>query len=80
MEIIKKSLPALVLLLVVVLVWVGFYIYFKSTEVVISSEVQQHTTQLGSSFDLEVLEEVAERTEKNFPVSPEVFLSLVERD
>lgn len=80
MEILKKSMAALVLLLVVVLVWVGFYIYFRSTEVVISSEVEQHTTQLGSSFDLEILEEVDERIEESFPVAPEVFFSLVERD
>lgn len=80
MEIIKKTLAALILLLVVIVAWVGFHIYSESTEVVISSDVIQHTTQLGSSFDLDILEEVTERTEENFPVAPEVFLSLLERD
>lgn len=80
MEIIKKTLAALILLLVVIVAWVGFHIYSESTKVVISPDVIQHTTQLGSSFDLDILEEVTERTEENFPVAPEVFLSLLERD
>ena len=80
MEIIKGSLFALVMLLVVVLIWVGLYIYFESSKVDINPNAQTYTPLLNESFDLDELEMITERTQNNFPVSPEVFLSLVERN
>ncbi len=78
MEIIKRTLAALVMLCVVILVWVGFYIYFESTNIDINSNAENYTKQLKSNFDLEELEEISEKVENNFPVAPEVFLSLVD--
>ena len=78
MEIIKRTLAALVMLCVVILVWVGFYIYFESTNIDIDSNAENYTKQLKSNFDLEELKEISEKVENNFPVAPEVFLSLVD--
>jgi hypothetical protein len=80
MEIIKKSVFALVLLLVVVLVWVGLYIYFESSKIDINPNAETYTVQLADSFDLDELEKVADRTQKHFPVPPRVFFSLEGRD
>jgi hypothetical protein len=78
MEIIKRTLAALVMLCVVILVWVGFYIYFESTNIDIDSNAENYIKQLKSNFDLEELKEISEKVENNFPVAPEVFLSLVD--
>ncbi len=80
METIKRSLFVLIMLLVVVLVWVGLYVYFKSSEITINPNAQEHTNQLAESFNLEELEMVSERTANYFPVTPNVFLTLTERD
>ena len=80
MDIIKKATIPLILLLVVVVVWVGFYIYYKSSEIEINPQADSYVSQLQNSFDLEELEEVDRRTKDHFPVLPEVFFTLVGRD
>jgi hypothetical protein len=81
MELIKRSMVALVMLLVVLLVWAGLYIYFESSKLDIDPKAEEHTTtQLNESFNLEELDNIVERTEENLPVSPEVFLSLIGRE
>ena len=77
MEIIKKSLLGLVLLLVVVLVWVVFSIYVQSGNIDINPSADSYTGQLRNTFDIEELEEITVRTEESFPVSPQEFLSLL---
>jgi hypothetical protein len=80
MDIIKRTLFVLVALLVVVLVWVGLSVYFESSEVSIDPNAETYKTQLKDSFDIEELEMVYERTQDTLPITPEVFLSLVEKD
>jgi high-affinity nickel permease len=80
MDIIKKAMFALILLLVVVLVWVGSSIYFQNANVEINPNASSYTNQLRMTFDLDELETITERTEESFPVSPEEFLSLIGRD
>ncbi len=80
MDIIKKSLFVLVLLLIVVLAWVGSLIYFQNSNVSINPNASSYTSQLRSEFDLEELQFITDRTEDSFPVSPEEFLSLIGRD
>ena len=80
MDIIKKTMFALVLLLVVVLAWVGSSIYFQGSNVKINPNANSYTNQIRSTFDLEELKTITERTEESFPVSPEEFLSLIGRD
>jgi predicted negative regulator of RcsB-dependent stress response len=77
MDIIKKSLFVLVLLLVVVLAWIGFSVYFQSSFVDVNPNASSYTDQLKTSFDTEELEEINKRTEDSLPVSPQDFLSLI---
>lgn len=78
MDILKKSLLAIVLLLVVVVAWVGFSIYFKASHVDVNPNANSYTRQMKNSFEAEILDVVTERTEKSFSVSPSEFLSLTE--
>lgn len=78
MDILKKSLIAIVLLLVVVLAWVGVSIYFKQTAVNVNPNAASYTKQIKSAFDTDELEVVTERTTKSFSVSPSEFLNLTE--
>ncbi|MDD4382187.1 MAG: hypothetical protein PHE21_02485 [Candidatus Dojkabacteria bacterium] len=78
MELIKKSLIALVLLLVVVLAWIGGSIYYQSINIDVNPNAQSYTGALRPTFDLEELSKVTDRTEKSFPVSPSEFLVLTE--
>jgi hypothetical protein len=78
MEWVKKSLLALVLLLVVALIWVGSTIYFSSTDIDVNPNASSYTKQLSTSFDEDELNAVTERTSKSFSVSPSQFLNLTE--
>jgi hypothetical protein len=80
MDIIKKTMAALVLLLIVVLAWIGSAIYFQNTSVDINPNADSYTNQLRKEFDISELDIISERTEESFPVSPEEFLSLIGRD
>jgi hypothetical protein len=80
MEIIKRVLFALILLFVVVVVWVGLYIYFESSQITIDPNAETYKTQIGETFDLDELEMISERTQDTLPVTPDVFLILVEGD
>ncbi|HOV34393.1 MAG TPA: hypothetical protein PLS56_00130 [Candidatus Dojkabacteria bacterium] len=80
MDIVKKSLPALILLFVVVMAWVGLSAYFDATGKVVDTKATGYTRALKTSFDLEELNKVMDRSKKAFPVSPDEFLSLMEKD
>jgi hypothetical protein len=80
MDILKKSLFALVMLLGVVVAWIGFSIYFQNNSVSVNPNAESYTKQLSNTFDLEELEMVTERTEESFPISPEEFFSLIGKD
>jgi hypothetical protein len=80
MDIIKKATIPLIMLLVLVAVWVGLYIYYESSEIEINPLADSYVSQLQKTFDLDELEEVNRRTKEHFPVLPEVFFTLVGRD
>jgi hypothetical protein len=80
MDIIKKATVPLIMLLVIVVVWVGLYIYYESSEIEINPLADSYVSQLQKTFDLDELEEVSRRTKEHFPVLPEVFFTLVGRD
>jgi len=80
MDIIKKATIPLIMLLVIVVVWVGLYIYYESSEIEINPQADSYVSQLQNTFDLDELEEVSRRTREHFPVLPEVFFTLVGRD
>jgi hypothetical protein len=68
------------MLLGLVVVWVGLYIYYESSQVEINPQADSYVSQLQKTFDLEELENVSRRTRDHFPVLPEVFFTLVGRD
>lgn len=78
MEWIKKSVLALVLLLIVAVVWVGSTIYFSTNTVDVNPNASSYTKQLSTSFNQEELDAVTERTSGSFTVSPSQFLNLTE--
>lgn len=78
MEWIKKSLLALVLLLIVAIAWVGSTIYFSTNDVDVNPNASSYTKQLSTSFNQDELTAVTERTTKSFTVSPSQFLNLTE--
>ncbi len=80
MDVLRRSLFALLLLFVVVLLWIGLSVYFDSTGSSIDSKAVGYTKVLKTNFDLDQLNTVIERSEKSFPVSADEFLSLVEKD
>ncbi|MGI5897902.1 MAG: hypothetical protein ACOX6Q_01945 [Candidatus Dojkabacteria bacterium] len=80
MDILKKSFFALVLLFVVVLMWIGFSVYFESTKSNVDSRAVGYTKVLKTKFDMDILDEVMNRSEESFPVTADEFLSLVEED
>jgi hypothetical protein len=80
MDLIKKSILALVLLLVVVLAWVGSSVYFQKFSIEVKPGVEGYTKSLKDSFDTEVVDMVVKRSEEAFPVSPDEFLSLTEEN
>jgi hypothetical protein len=80
MDIIKKAMVPLMMLLGLVVIWVGLYIYYESSEVEINPQADSYVSQLQQSFDLNELDEVTRRTKDHFPVLPEVFFTLVGRD
>ncbi len=80
MDLIKKSIIALVLLLIVVLAWIGFSVYYDTNDLDVDPNASSYTKQLQSSFDTESLTEITKRTEQAFPVSPDEFLSLIGED
>lgn len=80
MNLINKILPVLIFLLVVSAVWIGFSIYFQSIDLEVDPKAKDFTKPISSTFDMEVLETVAERTEESFPVPPQEFLDLNKND
>ncbi len=80
MDLIKRSLLVLLLLLFVVVAWVGTSIYYQNTDIDVNPNADSYTKQIKNSFDLDELEVITQRTEKSFPVSPDEFLSLIGRD
>lgn len=80
MELIKKSLIALVLLFLVGMVWVGLSIYYNSNATNVNPNASSYIRQLRDQFDTEELQKITERTKKSFPVQPDEFFSLVGED
>lgn len=76
MELLKKSLLALILLLVVIIAWIFTTIYWGNTRVDVDPNANSYTRQIKNSFDSEELKKITDRTKQNFPVAPKEFLDL----
>jgi len=80
MSLIKRILPVLILILIMSVAWIGFSIYFQRVDLDIDSNATNFTKPISASFSTEVLENVSDRTEKSFPISPQEFLKLNQED
>jgi len=80
MEMLKKAIVILILLGVVVLAWVGGSIYYQNSTVEVNPNAQGYTKTLRTTFDLEELEKITERTDNSFPVSPSEFTVLIQKN
>ncbi len=80
MSLIKKVLPVLIFLLVVAIAWIGFSVYYQTVDIDINPNATNFTKPINDSFNEEVLEEVVDRTEASFPVSPQEFLKFNQKD
>ncbi|MCD4756028.1 hypothetical protein K8R20_00180 [bacterium] len=80
MSVLKKILPVLIFLLVVVVAWVGFSLYSQIIELDINPNAVNFTKPISATFDTEVLEDISTKTKESFPVSPQEFLRLNQVD
>lgn len=77
---IKKLLVVLIFLLIVSVAWVGFSLYYQSVELDVNPNATNYTKPISNTFSTETIDEVTERTEDSFPVSPQEFLKLNQLD
>jgi len=77
MKLLRNSLYVLILLLVVALAWVGFSVYSQSINVDINPNASNYTRPIKRSFDSEEIQNITERIDENFSVSPSEFFLLV---
>jgi cell division protein FtsL len=80
MKLLKQSIYVLVLLLVVVLVWVGFSIYFQAQDAEVNPNASSYTNHIDASFDIDEINNIKARISSGFSVSPEEFFLLTEED
>jgi archaellum component FlaF (FlaF/FlaG flagellin family) len=78
MDLLKKSVSATILLLIVAVAWAIISIYFKNSYVDVNPNATTYTKQMQNSFNTEELDLVIQKAEKSFSVSPSEFLSLTE--
>ncbi len=76
MEIVKKYIVGIVLLVVVGVVWLGLTTISKRVFSEVNPNATSYTKPLSKNFDMEVIEKVSERTEKSFPVLPIEFFNM----
>ncbi len=80
MDVIKKGIFALVLLLIVAVAWVSLKVYFDSSDIKIDPNASAYTKQLDPSFRTDELDSIIKKSKDAFPVTPEEFLSLIEKE
>lgn len=76
MDLLKKSLLALVLLIVVAIAWVGTSVYFQSTQIGVNPNAKSYTKTLKSTFDTDEMDKVVERIQASYSITPSEFLNL----
>ena len=76
MELFKKYLIGMVLILVVAIVWGALIFVEKKVFVTLNPNASSYTKPIRPTFDDETLDEVSKRTNDSFPVLPREFLNL----
>ena len=77
MDLLKKVLISLVLLLVVVVIWVGTSIFYSSEKDNLPSDLETYNKKIPNTFDLEQLQKISDRAEESFLTQPEDFLDII---
>ena len=77
MNMIRKVLITLILLLVVVVAWVGLSVFYKSEKDTLPGDLATYSKSISSSFDLDELQQVTDRIEESYPTQPKEFLDSV---
>ncbi|MGI6423313.1 MAG: hypothetical protein ACOX0X_01655 [Candidatus Dojkabacteria bacterium] len=80
MEVIKKYIVGIVLLLIVAILWLGMFLLSDKIFSDVNPNAASYTKPLNKSFDLEVLENVNEKIDSSFPVKPSEFFNLEEEN
>lgn len=76
----KSITTVLVLLLVVVVVWIGFSVYFSLSEVDVTPNAETYIVPINSTFNTAGFEDMSQRTQTNLLVAPETFNALLESE
>ena len=80
MEIVKKYIVGIVILVVIIIIWLGLLFVSERSFSDINPNASTYVKPLGRTFDTETLERVSERTRNSFPVSPSEFFNLTGED
>ncbi|MCK9368820.1 hypothetical protein M0R04_02465 [Candidatus Dojkabacteria bacterium] len=78
MDVKKSWSSVLIFLLIAVVVWVGFSVYFKITDVSVNPNATNYTKYLNPTFELTGFKKVVTKTNA-LPVSPSTFTSLIQK-
>ncbi|HHX99614.1 TPA: hypothetical protein GX533_03005 [Candidatus Dojkabacteria bacterium] len=78
MEILRKYIWAIFLLFAVVVVWLGITFFIDARQKSIVGDINQYTSVIESSFNMDVVNLVYERSEKTLPETPKEFLLSVQ--
>jgi len=76
MEIVKRYIVGIVLLVIVAIIWVGLLVASDKMFSDLNPNASTYTKSLQKSFDLETLNKVSDRTTTSFPVLPSEFFKL----
>jgi hypothetical protein len=76
----KNFTSVLVLLLIVVVVWIGFTVYFSINDLNVSPNADTYITPINARFETTGFDDMVNRTSNNLPVAPETFNALLEEE
>lgn len=79
-EMIKKYMPAIILLFIVGILWAGLVFFFDTKKSATVMDVSVYNNTLRNTFDHEILDSTYEKVIKTLPVSPKEFLDLNKKD
>jgi hypothetical protein len=78
MEVVKKYIVGIVLLLIIAIVWGGLQVISTRVFSEVNPNAASYTKPLKKNFDTATLDKITERTKTSFPVLPSEFFDLNE--
>ncbi len=80
MEILKKYIVGIVLLLVIAIIWGGLQLVSNRVFSEVNPNAATYTKPLSKNFDTATLDKISERTKSSFPVLPSEFFDLTSQN